>query len=384
MSNPKIALVYDRVNKIGGAERILTSLAEIWPEAPLYTSVYNPNSASWTKDFKIKTSFLQKIPFLRNHHELIPFLMPLAFETFNLDNFDIVISVTSAEAKGIITKPHTLHICYCLTPTRYLWSEEQTYLDSLNRGLFKGLKVSLAKKILNNLKKWDEIACHRPDYYLSLSIEVAKRIKKYYHQDSIIVYPPVDTEKFAQRIVPRQLAGNNPGIEPYYLLVSRLVPYKRIDIAIKAFNNLNKKLIIIGKGSEKKYLKEIANKNILFITNNLTEEELIGYYQNCRALIFPGVEDFGLTPLEAMACGKPIIAYREGGVLESVIEGKTGEFFSPQTPEALEKIVKSFQPEKYPEENCRKQALIFNKQRFKEKFREIIYNIYNEKSLQNL
>lgn len=376
MSSLKIALVYDRVNKIGGAERIITTLAEIWPEAPLYTSVYDPKSALWAKDFDIRTSFLQKIRFLRNHHEMIPFLMPLAFESFNFDRYDIVISVTSAEAKGIVVKPHTLHLCYCLTPTRYLWSEEDTYLNSLNRGLLKNIKLFLAKKILNNLKKWDKIACHRPDYYLSLSDEVSKRIKKYYHQTSLVVYPPVDTDKFS--IKDNSSKGTLPLSEAYYLIVSRLVPYKRIDLAIKAFNILNKKLIIIGRGSEEKYLKSIASGKIEFLTSHLTDQEIIGYYQGCQALIFPGVEDLGLTPIETMACGKPVIAYGSGGVTETMVEGITGEFFSPQTPEALTNVLKDFQTEKYSEINCRNQAIKFNKEIFKENFSQTIYNIYRQ------
>lgn len=375
MSNLKIALVYDRVNKIGGAERILTALHEIWPEAPLYTSVYDSLGTPWAKEFQIRTSFLQKIPFFRKHHEFIPFLMPIAFESFNFDEFDIVISITSAEAKGIITKPKTLHLCYCLTPTRYLWSEQKTYLDSLNRGSFKKLKVFFAEKILNHLKNWDQIASFRPDYYLSISNEVSKRIKQYYHQNSTTIYPPIDTEKF--------ILGINHQIEPYYLIISRLVPYKRIDLAIKVFNILNKKLIIIGIGSEEKYLKQIANNNIQFITKNLTDEEIISYYQNCLSLIFPGVEDFGLTPVEVMSCGKPVIAFKEGGVLESVLEGKTGEFFSPQTPDALLKILEKFQPEKYTVENCRQQALKFDKLLFKNLFSETVYNLFDKYRLES-
>lgn len=377
MSIPKIALVYDRVNKIGGAERILTALHEIWPSAPLYTSVYDEKGAPWAKDFDIKTSFLQHIPFFRNHHEYIPFLMPIAFESFKFDQYDIVVSITSAEAKGIITKPQTLHICYCLTPTRYLWNGEQIYLESINQGFFKKIKTGLAKYALNYLKKWDQIACHRPDYYLSISNEVKQRIKKYYQKDSEIIYPPVDTNKFVLRVNPSK--GINPIEKPYYLLVSRLVPYKKIDLAIRAFNNLPHKLIIIGRGSEEKYLKSISKDNIQFITDNLTDTELIGYYQNCVALIFPGVEDFGLTPLEAMACGKPVIAYREGGVLESVIEGVTGEFFSPQTPKALEEVIKEFNSDKYLAENCRKQAEKFSKQIFQENFLNIVEKLYKRR-----
>jgi len=368
----KIALAYDRVNKIGGAERILTTLHEIWPDAPLFTSVYSKNKALWADGLNIKTSFIQKIPFAKDNHELFPYLMPYAFESFNLDEFDIVISITSAEAKGIITKPKTLHVCYCLTPSRYLWNDSFTYLNGIHCGIFTGVVKSLISSFCVKLRLWDKIASERPDCYLAISCNVAKRIKKFYRKNSDVIYPPVDTKKFIPGFAEKNIKDN------YYLIVSRLVVYKSIDIAINAFNKIGKKLIIIGIGKEEKYLKKIAGKNIEFITKNLTDEEVIRYYQNCQALIFPGEEDFGLTPIEAQSCGKPVIAYGSGGALESVKEGVTGEFFYPKTEKALIGKVNLFNPEKYKKEDCIKQAEKFSTDRFKKFFKQNIELLYKK------
>lgn len=355
----KIALVYDRVNKIGGAERILLALHEIWPEAPLYTAVYNSQTAPWAKDFEVKTSFLQKFPLAKTRHELYPWLTPAAFESLDLGGFDVVISVSSAEAKGVLTKPSTLHLCYCLTPSRYLWSGFREYSVPF-----------IFKPLLSLLRSWDQTASLRPDKYIAISKAVALRIKKYYHQWPSIIYPPVDTDKFV--IDEKETGGGN-----YYLIVSRLVPYKRIDIAVKAFNKLGIPLVIIGTGSETSKLKRIARSNISFL-GQLTDEEVLRYYQRCLALIFPSHEDLGLVPLEAQACGRPVIAYRNGGALETVLEGVTGEFFPEQEPQSLVDLVRKFDPLKYDCRLCRKQAERFNLDIFKRKFKE-----FTEKAWEN-
>jgi len=361
----KVALIYDWVNKIGGAERVLEALHEIWPEAPLYTAVYNPKTAPWAKDFKVIPSFLQKFPFAKTQHEAYPWLTPLAFESFDFSEFDIVISVTSAEAKGIITKPKTLHICYCLTPTRYLWSGYQDYFRSSVFRFFSSPLVSY-------LRCWDLIAAQRPDSYLAISQNVAGRIKKYYGQDSRVIYPPIDTEKFkTRRYREATSSAYTLDAKPYFLVVSRLVPYKKVDIAIEAFNKLGLPLKVVGTGNQTRRLKRMAKKNIEFL-GQLTDEALLGYYQRCVATVFPQEEDFGLVPLEAQACGKPVIAYRGGGALETVVEGKTGEFFAEQTPESLGAQVLKFRPGKYKPEDCRQNALRFTKEIFKKKFKEFV------------
>lgn len=357
----EIALIYDRVNKIGGAERLLLALHEIYPQAPLYTSVYDPEGAPWASVFpKIIPSFLQNFPFAKKHHEFYAPLMPLAFESFDFNKYDLVISVTSEAAKGIITTPKTEHLCYCLTPTRYLW---QSYEDYFKNSLWR----MLTKPLVTKLRLWDQIASARPDIYLAISKTVAKRLKKYYGREAEVIYPPADLNKFKP-----PAGGQN---SKFFLVVSRLVPYKRIDIAIEAFNKLGLPLKIIGSGVEEKKLKLMARGNIEFLGQNLTDGQLLSYYQNCRAIILPGEEDFGLVPIEALACGKPVIAYQGGGALETVVAGVTGEFFSPQEAQALEKVVRVFAEQKYRPEVCRKQAEKFSKENFQKNFKKFMEGV---------
>lgn len=353
----KLALVYDRVNKFGGAERVLLALHEIWPDAPLFTSVYNPKTAPWASVFDVRPSFMQKIPFAKTHHELFPWLTPLAFEQFDFSDFDVAISVSSAEAKNIITTPKTIHVCYCLTPTRYLWSGNNLYPQNFIRSF---LSVSL--------RMIDQVAANRPDKYIAISHTVTQRIKKYYRQESEIIYPPVDTEKFK--------LSKKTG--DFYLLVSRLVPYKKVDLAIRAFNKLNKKLVIIGSGSEENYLKSIASKNIEFLGQDLTDEKLIRYYQSCRALIFTSIEDFGIASLEAQACGKPVIGNAEGGIKETLIDGKTGILFNSTEKSLIDSVLK-FEKLKFIPEICRQNAIKFDKESFKNKFKEKTERLYEKK-----
>lgn len=361
----KLALVYDRVNKFGGAERVLLALHEIWPEAPLYTSVYSPKGAAWAKDFKIVPSFLNNLPLARTRHEYFPWLMPLAFESFEFDEFDIVISITSEFAKGIITKPETLHLCYCLTPTRYLWSGYEDYFPTPASQL-------VSRPMVSYLRSWDKVASQRPDALLAISKEVKKRIKKYYHRQAGVVYPGVDTTFFKPA---RQRKKGQ-----YFLIVSRLVPYKRVDIAIQAFNRLGLPLKIIGDGLNRAGLERVAQPNIEFLGQRLTDKQLIKYYQNCRALIFAGSEDLGLASLEAQACGKPAIAFRGGGVPESLVPGKTGELFYPKTAAALAAAVKKFEEKKYQPEACRQQGQKFDVKIFKKQFQEWVEQKWQQHS----
>ncbi len=351
----KVALVYDRVNKIGGAERVLETLHQIFPQAPLYTAVYNPETAPWAKKFQVIPSFLNKVPLAKKQHEIYPYLMPLAFESFDFSEYDLVISVTSEAAKGIITKPETLHLCYCLTPTRYLWSG---YKDYFRNRAFR----FLTKPIVNYLRSWDRIAAQRPDAFLAISQNVQQRIKQYYGRDSEIIYPPLDIEKWS------------PGekTEDYFLIVSRLdFGYKKVDLAIEAFNQLQLPLKIVGDGREKKRLKRKAGENIEFL-GQLTDRELLGYYQRSQAVIFPQEEDFGLVPLEAQASGRPVIAYRKGGALETVVEGETGLFFASQTPGALVKVVRSFKAIKFKPQAFRQNVVKFSQERFKKEIEGFI------------
>jgi glycosyltransferase involved in cell wall biosynthesis len=350
----KVALVYDRVNKWGGAERILLALHELFPDAPLYTSVYDPIKAPWAKVFlKVIPSFLQKFKWFRDKHELLGAFMPMAFERFNFDRFDTVISVTSEAAKGIITKPGTLHICYCLTPTRYLWSGYELYFSN------PFLKW-MSKPIVSYLQTWDRVAANRPDIMISISSEVKNRIQKYYHRDSRIIFPGVEERKLI-----KHLSGK------YYLVVSRLVKYKKIDLVIKAFNYLGFPLIIVGVGSEEKHLKHIARGNITFM-GEINEEKLVGFYKSAKALIFPQEEDFGLTAIEAQAVGLPVIAFKKGGALDIVTEGKTGVFFNEQLPDCLVKTVKKFDKMHFREQDLIDNAKRFSKTVFQKEFMSIM------------
>jgi len=409
----KVALVYDRVNKWGGAERVLLALRKLFPDAPLYTSVYNPETAPWAKVFDpstpfdkaqgkgsgqgVRTSFLQKFPFSTSFHEFYAILMPIAFESFNFDEFDLVISVTSEAAKGIITKPNTVHICYCLTPTRYLWSGYNDYFAN------PYLRF-ISKPAVSYLREWDKIAAQRPDVYVAISKEVQRRIKRYYGRESVVIYPPVDinfqktqnTQRARMSAKPENQKVRSSDVsdvptlrssefsessESYFLIVSRLVPYKKIHIAIKAFNKLKLPLKIVGVGSEEKYLKSISGSTIDFL-GNLTDKELVEYYKGCRALIFPGIEDFGLTIIEAQSFGKPVIAFRNGGALETIIEGKTGEFFYPQNEEALIKKIKGFKSSKYDPLECIKNAERFSYERFKKEFMDVINRTISNRKTQ--
>lgn len=356
-----LALVYDRVNKFGGAERVLLALHEIWPSAPLYTAFYDRQSASWANDFTIYSSFANAFPLASRHHELYPWLAPFAFESFNFDGRDVVLSVTSAEAKDILTKPETLHVCYCLTPTRYLWSGYESYKRHPLFSLFLSL-------FGNRLRAWDSYFSSRPDVYIAISSLVKERIEQYYHREvSAIIHPPVDTETFipSSSIRPRYLP------KEYFLVVARLVPYKRIDLLIRAFNRMRLPLVIVGNGSESLYLHKLAGSTITFIHEKLTDEKLLEYYQHCDAFVFAGEEDFGIAAAEAQSVGKPVIAYRRSGIADIVTE-KTGVLFDDQTEESIIEAVRVFQNKRFDPTECRSRALKYSKHAFQQNMRSFI------------
>lgn len=348
----KVAIVYDRVNKWGGAERVLLALHEMFPEAPLYTSVYDEKNASWAKAFpKIYTSFIQRIPFAKNWHEGFGWLMPMAFEQFNFDKYDLVISVTSEAAKGIITKPHTTHICYCLTPTRYLWSG---YEDYFRNPILK----FITKPIVSYLKSWDKIAAKRPDKIIAISTEVKNRIKKYYNSDSEIVFPPVN-------LVHDPLP--NVSEAKYYLIVSRLVSYKKVDLTIRTFNKFGYPLYIVGTGNQETKLKLMSRRNIKFL-GRVSDKELLGVYKNATALIMPQEEDFGLVSIEAQSMGIPVITYSKGGAADTVVDGTTGVIFNDQNEESLSQAIEKFREISFNRKTLMTNAKRFSKEVFKKEF----------------
>ncbi len=369
----KTALVYDRVNKWGGAERVLLALHELFPDAPLYTSVYNEKQAKWAKVFKIKSSFLQNFPHITSNHELYPFLMPLAFEQFNFDDYDLVVSMTSEAAKGIITRPGTKHICYCLTPTRYLWSG---YEDYFKNPMFK----LISRPAVSYLRAWDKISSNRPDFYIAASFEVKKRIKKYYGLESEVVYPPLSIKELVHPgggRLKRSGSHDSPGVKEkgdYFLIVSRFVAYKRIDLAIEACNTLQLPLKIIGSGKEEKNLKKIAGPTIEFL-GNLTDKDLMQYYTQAKALIHPGIEDFGLTVLEAQKFKTPVIAFKAGGALETINEGKTGLFFDSQNKNSLMQKMQELDNYSFKDEEFNKQVEKFSFSKFKSDFLSLVEEV---------
>ena len=363
LENLNIAIAHDWITNVSGAERVLLAIMEIFPRAEIFTSVFDAKKAKPFAKYKVNTSFLQKIPFMKSRREaLVPFA-PFAFENFDLSGFDLVISNNSMPSKGVITKPEVPHICYCHTPSRYLWQPE---IDPrAEKGFLSGLRQRTAHK----LRIWDMAACARPDYYVANSKNVQSRIKKYYKQDSEVLYPPVDIDRFN--------IAEEKDVKDYFLFVSRLIGYKKCDLIIEAFNELGLPLKIIGQGPEKSALQAKAKGNIEFL-GFLSDEEIKKYYREAKAFIFAAEEDFGIVPIEAMASGRPVIAYEAGGSCETVVEGKTGVFFPEQTKESLILAVNNFDAKLFHPEEIRKYAEKFSKERFQKEFIEIIERLYKE------
>ncbi len=355
----KIALVHDFLIKLGGAERVLKVFADMYPDAPIYTLLYDEKVCG--KVFpasRVRASYLQGMPkFLRSRQKyLLPF-MPRAVESFDLTDYDLIISSSNAYAHGVLVSSTTKHVCYCHSPMRYAWDYTHEYMQEQNAGR---LKKYMANKIIHKIRQWDQVAADRVDTYIANSNHVRKRIKKYYRKDSEILYPPVDTRRFKP-----QKEHNN-----YFLIVSTLSPYKKIDLAVHLFNKIGKELIIIGDGSQYDYLKSIAASNV-HLMGFKDDDTVKKYMEGCRALIFPGEEDFGITPVEAMACGKPVLAYGKGGALETIIPGETGEFFYEPTIESMEDGLGRLivNEPNYNAEKIHKHAVQFSKQKFVENFK---------------
>lgn len=357
----KVALIHDHLAQDGGAEKVLKVFAEMFPEAPIFTLLYEKKNADkYFKDRHIETSVIQKLPGGIKHYQWYMPFMPMAVEFFDLKNYDLVISDASAFAKGVITSPYTLHICYCHTPTRYIWSDTHQYINELRYNKYFKKIISL---LLNYIRMWDKLAADRVDKFIANSKIVQRRIVKYYKRNSVVIYPPVEIEKF----------GLADSLEDYFLIGGRLAPYKRVDIVIEAFKKLGKKLKVFGDGVDLKRLKKIAgdSQNIEFL-GRVDDETMAGLYRKCQAFINPQEEDFGITVVEAMASGRPVIAFRKGGAMETVIEGETGIFFDKQDAESLSKTILNFDSAKFNPQKIRAHAEKFGVERFKREVKEFI------------
>ncbi len=353
----RIALVHEYLNQLGGAERVLEALHELYPDATVHTLVHDRAKVGDTfKDWNIVTSIIERLPGGKKRYKWYLLAMPAAIESFNFSAYDVVISDASAFAKGIIVPPGTLHICYCHTPTRYLWSDAHTYPTEVR-------VPRLVRKVLpfalNYLRMWDRQAADRVDLFIANSKFVAQRIHKYYRRPATVIYPPVDTSKFS--IAPE--LGN------YYVMMGRLRPYKKFDLAIQAFNALNIPLKIIGVGEEEAALRKLAKPNIEFLGYDVDRSAVIS---RSLGFINPQVEDFGIAPVEAMACGRPVIAYRAGGALETVIEGETGAFFDEQTWESLADTIIRLKPKEFSPQRIRQHAQTFDSTVFKQNIADFV------------
>ncbi|MDO8626519.1 MAG: glycosyltransferase [Candidatus Magasanikbacteria bacterium] len=317
----KIALVHDYLSQDGGAERVLKAFHELWPTAPIFVLFADHQKVEHFKESDVRESFLARLPFIKTHYQwYLPF-MPIATERHRLDNFDVVLSSTSAFAKGVITGANSVHISYCHTPTRYLWNDTHEYIADLP---YNPLVKAFLPRVLHRLRLWDKMSADRVDHFIANSDTVRRRIQKYYRRDSAIINPPVNVTDFAI----------SPSVADYYVTGGRLVPYKQLDLVIRVFNRLKWPLKIFGTGPELEHLKDIAKHNIEFL-GRVSEPAKATLLSRARAFIHPQVEDFGITPIESMAAGRPVIAYADGGATETIIPGVTGVFFHEQTWEAL-------------------------------------------------
>ncbi len=360
----RIALVHDYLVQDGGAERVLGAFQEIWPKAPTYALLHDPSRMGANfRGKEIRTSFLQNVPFALKRYKWFMPLMPMATERHDVSGFDVVLSSTSAFAKGIITRPDTLHVCYCHTPTRYLWSDTHSYVNELG---LPGPIRKLVPLMLTFIRVWDRLAADRVDRFIANSDTVGRRIRKYYQRDSDVIHPPVETSRFFIA----------PKIGDYYVAGGRLVAYKRFDVVVRAFNKLGIKLKIFGEGPEMAKLRAMARPNIEFV-GRVGEREKAELYAKAIAYLHPQEEDFGITAVEAMASGRPVIAYRKGGAVETVIEGRTGVFIEEQSWEELANQIIRFEPERFDPRAIRAHAQAYDTGIFKEKIRK-----YVEDSLQ--
>jgi glycosyltransferase involved in cell wall biosynthesis len=366
----RVALVHDYLTQFGGAERVLLALMELFPEAPVFTLLYSQSGMRVPIDeSRIRVSFLQKMPGSRKYHRFFPMFMPLAIEQLNLSDFDVILSDSHSFGKGVVRDAKAMHVCYCFTPTRYVWDDSHRYVREFSSNVVFRKTASAA---LSYIRLWDYYAAQRVDHFFTISDYVNRRIEKYYGRQAEVIAPPVDVNRY------------NLGVsdEGYFLIVARLVPYKRIDLAIDACESLGVPLKIVGTGPEENVLKRRAGKWTTFY-GFVSQEELVDLYGRAKALLFPQEEDFGITLLEAAACGKPVIAYRAGGAVETVVENKTGVFFDEQSRDSLVEAIKMFEKSRWDKLYIRSHAEKYDRKVFLGRMKEAVEKHWNNYKASN-
>jgi glycosyltransferase involved in cell wall biosynthesis len=353
----RVAIIHDYLNQYGGAERVLEALHDLYPDAPVYTSIYDPAAMPpHYRSWDIRTSFMQRLPGWKKHFRRYFLFYPSAFESFDLSAYDVILSSSSAYAKGVIPRPGALHICYCHTPMRFAWRTN----DYIEREAINGVQAAILPVVLTYVRLWDVVTTNRVDAFVANSHEVAQRIERYYARPATVIAPPVDLPPYR----------DCPPAD-FYLAGGRLIPYKRLDLAVEAFTKLGLPLKIFGDGRDRSVLAAKAGPNIEFL-GWVNEQQRRDLFARCRAFIFPGAEDFGITPLEAMAAGRPVIAYAAGGALETVIEGITGRFFHQATAAALAAAIATSRQDGYSPQTIRRHAERFGSAVFLDRMQAFI------------
>lgn len=353
----KLALVHDWLNQLGGAEDVLETLVEMFPRAPVHTSIYwREGMPAAYRAWDVRTTWMDRLPGIYRHHQPYLPLYPLAFSRLDLSGYDVVLSNKSGFCHGV-RAGQVPHVCYCLTPTRYVWD----FAGYAAREALPGAVKNVLRPVVALLRRWDYRAAQRVTHFIAISREVQSRIRRYYGRESVVIYPPVETGRFRPA----------PAQEDYYLIVSRLVPYRRIDLAVRAFNRLGLPLLVAGDGRDRARLQSLAKPNVTFL-GRVPDDDLPALYARCRAYVLPGAEDFGIAPVQAQAAGRPVIAYGAGGALDTVIEGETGAFFQEPTPESLAGAVRSFDPAGIDPRACVQNAARFDVRAFEQQLMKFI------------
>jgi glycosyltransferase involved in cell wall biosynthesis len=347
----RVALTTDWLDTSGGAERVLLELHQMFPEAPVYTTVFDPARVPASlRAMDVRTSFIQRLPLVRRSHMAFLPLMPAAFESFDFSGYDLVVTTSSACAKGILPPPDTLNLCYCHTPCRYIWDLYHEYTQ-------RKLTRPLIAPVAHWLRMWDRLSSDRVDHFVANSREVSGRIRRHYRREAEIIHPPVDVER---------IRPNGRDAEDFYLVVSRLVPYKRVDLAVAAANLLGVRLVVVGRGPELGRLRSLAGPTVEF-RGALPDDEVARLYERCRGVLFPGFDDFGIVPVEAQAAGRPVVAYGRGGALDTVQEGVTGVFFPEQTAEAVAEAILQLERSPVDPAACRAHSERFGREQFRDR-----------------